>query len=465
MADLDTLLADRNLGADLPLKVARNAIRQCRLATYSHSFEAFGQNRIVSGAGFVNIAEPRGSHFWLQAMMGPRFIAPRMTTGKHGGKSTTFMADDAQLLPFVAECKANKINTVLFFGIVNDSISTLADTDRLIANITKISKAITDAGILFIITDDLPAGPGSGTNYTRDASKLAGLNRYQRWAMFDLPNQNPLVLAVPVYNRFVARNGTTGVPADNSLFDAADLMHPNVKGHARYALEIYKVLDKLFSQRVNLSNIDNASVYNATLNKRGSLIGNGMMDGDNGSGRATNWGSGGPAGGLTAVMSKFADLDGTPVQQVAITGTATGVGDFQFTRTSGTGNFEPGDTHYAEAFILIKKSDAAVGYQNLRGVLVQASCSHASPSANYNGQAGNVIANDPFPTDLDWSQFNEGKGLYFRTPEEVIGAAWPATSAFAQLTIKLTNDAAAATDIVMQVRQADWRKASAASGF
>lgn len=230
--DLDDLLNARSLGADLPLKVARANVRQCRFATYSHSFEAFGQNRIASGAGFVNIAEPRGSHFWLQAMMGPRFIAPRMTTGKHGGKSTTFMADDAQLLPFVAECKANKINTVLFFGVVNDSISTLADTDRLIANITKISKAITDAGILFVITDDLPAGPGSTTSYTRDAAKLAGLNRYQRWAMFELPNLNPLVLAVPVYSKFVSRTGTTGVPADNSLFDAADLMHPNVKGHS-----------------------------------------------------------------------------------------------------------------------------------------------------------------------------------------------------------------------------------------
>ncbi|WP_062237016.1 SGNH/GDSL hydrolase family protein [Aureimonas sp. N4] len=465
MPDLDLLLADRSLAGDLALKVARNAIRQCRFATYSHSFEAFGQNRIASGAGFVSIAEPRGSHFWLQAFMGPRFVAPRMTTGKHGGKSTTFMADDAQLLPFVAECKANRINTVLFFGVVNDSISTLSDTDRLIANITKISKAITDAGILFLITDDLPAGPGSTTSYTRDASKLAGLNRYQRWAMFELPNLNPLVLPIPIYHRFVNRAGTTGVPVDNSMFDGADLMHPNVKGHARYALPIYNVLNALFPARPELANIDNASGYNATLNKRGSLIGNGMMDGDNGSGRSTNWGSGGPASGLTAVMSKLVDPDGTPVQQVAISGTATAVGDFQFTRTSGTGNFEPGDTHFGEAYILIKKSDTATGYVNLRGVLLQAACSHSSPSANYNGQAGNVIANDPFPTDLDWSQFNGGKGLYFRTPEEVIGASWPATSPFCQLTIKLTIDAAAATDIVMQVRQADWRKASAASGF
>ena len=461
MADLDILLSQRAFEALRPRQTA------CRFATISHSFEAFGQNRMVSGSGFVSIAEPRGSHFWLQAFMGPhRFVAPYMASGKHGGQGTGVMSSDTNLGNFIAECKAKKINTVLWIGIVNDAISTLANTDTIMANVDKIAKAVTDAGMHLIVTDDLPAGNGTGAaKYARSADQLAGLNRLQKWLMQDLPFKYPLVVPVPIYGLFVARDGTTGVPADNTMFDSVDLMHPDVRGHARYALPIYRVLDRMFPPRPNMALADNASPYSATLNKRGNLLTNGMLAGDNGSGVATGWTRQGAPAGLTIVNSKLVDPDGTPVQQIALSGTATATGAANLQRASGSGNFEPGDRHVAEAYILIKKSDSNVGPVNLRGVSLQATVAHSSPSANYTGQAGNHIAGDTFPTDLDWSQFNEGRGLFFRTIEEEVGSAYPATSPLAQLTLGMTIEAAVATDIVMQVRQIEWRKTFAATGF
>ncbi len=434
----------------------------CRWATISHSFEANGQFSTAGGNGFTIQSQALASSFWLQGMLGPRFEHPTQLTGKYGGQPTSTFVTNADA--FVAECRANKVNTAFIIGICNDGFSTLAAMDAVMANLLTVIFKCTAAGIRVVITDDAPAG----NTFIRSAASLRQFGRYREWAA-GLARLYPLILFVPIYHRLVASGsiGTTGVP--NTLMFHSDQLHPNKLGHFTYAYEIYKVLDKIFPVQSDIQPGDQSYLYNATAgseNKRGNMLANGMFGGDAGSGVATSWTNPAAGGGITRTCTKGSDADGAPYQQIAYTGTpdADGTGH-AFRQDPSAGTLVEGDKHRGSVYILIKKSDAATGYTNLRGVNMSASHTTSSPSNNYVGQAGeDSVEGDVWP-QYDWSEFNGGKGLYYRTPEsEITGISGSPFSRFSINTI-FDQNATGAIDAVIQLRQAKWVKTYAVANY
>ena len=316
MADLDLLLASRRITSG---GLGRPAVG----AVFGHSFAARAHVAATNSTYGREIHKGvSGIAAWLEALGGGRIVMPAALNFGVSGENTTQMR--ARLAAVVATAVAGGADFVTFFGLCNDVLSTAAQRAATIENITAIAKAFTDAGILFCISGDAPAGGASDTTFRRTGDQLKGFMALRRWCLEVLPSLMPGILAYDIYDKVCLPGSTTG-DADPRFFQT-DLLHPS---SAFYADAVAPALAPLLLARypgiVTAPEASNSEPFDAAVNPRGNILLNGMMDGDS-SGLANSWNS--PGGnGATVTPSKVASADGPwSWQQVVLGGTATAAG-------------------------------------------------------------------------------------------------------------------------------------------
>lgn len=447
-----------------------------RLAFLGHSFGAFAIDSTANGAGTNITLSADGPGFWLQAMLGPRLEYPFMTTGRYGGQPlSTFLTN---MPAFLVECASKAITDVWHEGIVNDAIGTKAQVDAAIAKITALAAGVTGAGINFHVSSDMPAGGAQAR--TTGNGRLPGFHRYQAYCLYDLPRMftgggsRGRVIAHNWYQDLIAPATTDGTPI--AKYMEADLYHPSVWGNFVKAKRMYNWFNTMYPAFDDQSESSNSNLYDATAsapNKRGNILTNPILDGTGGTlntgvtgSVATSWIVPATPSGIATAASKV--TSGNLIKQrFAITGTSVTAASIALMRQDpSVSRFNQGDKVRASCYILPKKTDAATGMVNVRGFLLQHALSDTTPTAGYNGDCGGqgVATVDIWPTDEDFSAYNGGLGLFLRTPETEITGAWT-SGQFARWTLNLYLDAAAATDVAVDVARARLYKTYAVTDF
>lgn len=421
----------------------------CRMAAYGHSFVALSTQQSASGAGLITIVGPRGAFFWPQLLLGPKFDAPHMTYGRHGGQNTGTFALDANINNFLTEAVAKKINTVYFCGLCNDGLSNLTASSTTITNVTKLVRAWTGAGLRVILTGDMPAGLAF---LRSNPGNLQGFMRVRNYMLNVLPDMFPGVAAIDTFGQCCAYNSTDGSPLPG--YTDTDGLHPTVIGHYTMLSAAAHQIDKWFPGQRNFATFNNSEDYHATMNKSGNVLVNGMLTG-NASGVASSWVSSAAPAGMSVAASKVPGYN-KEQQQFVYSGTPSGAAaTHAFRQDFSTAKINSGDVVRASCIIEVEGNR-----KNFRGIEVQLSLSDAA--GGYTGQCGySPTLGDVWPAD----DFTGASSLFFLTPESAIAGAWT-SGMFGRFSVNVIFDAASqASSATVRISNCKIFKTAATTGF
>lgn len=389
--------------------VRKNSLPRLAIgALMGHSFAARSHISATNGIYGREITKGiSGAAAWLEALSNGRISMPASLNFGVNGENTTQMR--ARLDTAVSSCVSGNADFVIFFGLCNDVLATAQQRVTTTDNITAIAKAFTDAGILFIISGDAPAGGNSDPTYRRPGDNLKGFMAVRRWCLESLPSLVPGVLVYDIYDKVSVPNSTTGdaLPA----FFQTDLLHPSSQFYTEAVVPA--ILPQLLSRYpsiVTAPEASNSEPYDSVINPRGNILFNGMMDGDN-SGLATSWST--PGGnGVTTASSKVSSVDGPWAwQQIVLSGSSTSAGGEtqviqQQLNASQLSMISAGDKIQLDGLVELDS-----GFTNIRNIAVRFSIFE---SAN----GGNTYTSRSFSTGsvgLD-KLANRSYKLYQRTP-------------------------------------------------
>lgn len=411
------------------------------LAVFGHSFAARFHYQYANGTLGTTIGKTSfGGAAWIEALSGGRILMPLSLNFGVSGENTTQML--ARCDAAVASAVAQKCSAVLFFGLFNDAVATTAQIATTIANVTAIAQKWTDAGIQFIITGDYPAGSASLTTYRRTGNQLLGFMQIRRWILETLPTLITNVTVFDVWDQVGLWNSTTA-DVVSGYFDPADQLHPFSPFYRSvYVPRLLSILDRQLAPIQGFRSTSNSESYDATYNRRGNLLSNGMFDG-NVSGVATGW-TKTDATGITGTATKVV---GTNIewQQVSYTGTATAAGAVSDVRQNlSFTNIAAGDTLSVEC--LTEHDANAI---NLRGIelrlvifdTVGAGNTYESKSFAWTTQ-GDVIGT---------SAYTGASALYHRTPDLKLPVGALASGPSGYVAVRAIWDGAVASSAVIRM--------------
>lgn len=431
----------------LPLLDARYGRRRAaRVAVFGHSFAA--RAYLVASNGTMGRAvykKADGLSAWLEALSGGRLSSPVSLNYGVNGENTTQML--ARCDAAVADAVAKGCEAVAFFGIFNDDVSTAAARATTIANITAIAKKWTEAGVIFLISGDFPAGSAANTTFRRTGAALPGTMQVRRWCLDVLPNLMSNIIAYEVWDRLAVSDSLTGDALP--LYFQDDVLHPSSAFYADVVAPVLvQILTGLFPSFQLMPEASNSEVYDATNNPRGNILTNGMLSGNN-SGLATNWTTN-LASGVTVTSSKVVSVPGPwEWQQSVVGGTAAAAGsatDVLRQTLSGAqfAMISPGDTLQAECL-----TEIDAGFTNVRGLELRLVLFDNIGGGNtYEAKSFNFGATNDKLTNRAYQMFH-------RTPPLVIPTGALTAGQSGYLALRVIADTAA--NIAATVRTARMR--------
>lgn len=317
-----------------------------------------------------DIRGARGYTAWINVLSRQRVVMPSGWNFGVAGEKTD------QILARVGQVIAVKPGYCVVMAGTND-IGTMT-ADQTISNLGAIYDALQTAGIVVIAYLILPRADGIG------ADQLGKLRKVNQWINRQRLERKRFfaVDAGPFFADPVTGAPKTGYTQDN--------LHPITLGAFAVAQPAVRLLNTLLPEPPPAV-WDASDVYDATNNPSGVLATNGMMTGTAGtlSGGPTGqladgWtctpGAGNFPSGISMVFSKSTFADGSPCQQVVISGTynTTSPGFIDISRIILGGRLASGDTidHASMEF------EVDAGLANIVGMTLYLTCSSSTSGAS-----------------------------------------------------------------------------------
>lgn len=417
-ADLQKALRD---AGGLNIAATASRLGPALIGTFGHSFAA--RQHLVSNNGSQGVATylmAYGWSSWLQSLLRGRAIFPYSLNFGVIGQNTSQML--ARVQAAVDAHRTAGAWGVIFSGLYNDDLSTAAARATTVSNIQAIAKAFTNAGIVFICTDDYPAG-FSG-NVKRTGGQLSGFHNVRHWMLRSLPALVPGAICVPTYGDCTQFDNAGGFWRAG-YSDPADYIHPMSPTHAlSTAPRIFAAIDKLLPSQTDWMCDDPSDVFDATHNPRGNLLGNGMLTGTGGSvpsgftgTLADSW-TGTKDASLTNITATLSKVAGTNSvwQQLALSGTsgATDGAVTDLRRNFSLSQLSPGDVLRSKCMVEIDGGFTGIRGVESRVVLFDSGNTYESKSLHWG------LAADMMPVQA----YTGANALYLMTPDLTLPAAF-----------------------------------------
>lgn len=390
----------------------------------------FGDSRTRQNSDAANTLVRTGGYFyWATIRANGRLTFPLHFNFGVNGDTTVQMLSRIQP---VLDCAADG---VVVLASTNDRENAQITGQQSISNLDSIVTQILNTGKFVVLIAELPRGDTTFTDKRLSTTDLAEHFAVRTWVLAQAKRKG--VFVVDPWVDYADKQSTFGDGKVNYNYDG---LHPSSLGAKVIGYAVADVLCKRFTfSPLNVES--NSDLFNASLNPRGNLISNGMLSG---TGTATGWVSVAPAG-VTATLTTGVDTDGTPYQQIQLSGTPTAANPiYEFRKDADPASLAAlvaGDAVVVDGdFEVLAGSSGAIG-------------SGLSSRFTYVGFS-TIVRN--FGEGFDTPQPTDQYRGYMETPPAVM----PTTPATARARVLINLVQNRAVNITVRVRKMAMRKVS-----
>jgi lysophospholipase L1-like esterase len=363
-------------------------------------------------------------------------VTPALNFGVNGDTTT-------QMLARIGPVLASAADTVIFLGGTNDYNDGSVTLAQTLSNLAAIRDLILAANKRLIMIAELPRGDSTFTSFRLTTNLPKAFAVHQ--AILSWQGVYRGLYVVDAWPSLGLYNSTTGDAIPGMLYDG---LHQSPSGAYWIAKALQPTIENLFPPRP-LSPASNSDQYDVTLNQRGCLNTNPMVDGTGGT--ASSGATGAVATGytlfgetgVTVTGSKVTDGNGLVWQQIAISGTPSGASPFVELRQVLTlSKFAAGDV--LQQSLEVQVDAGGAGYTGLQNAILTI----------VGGTTTYAVDGDQFNTAAIGPSFAfSGVSL---TPTVTLLSTPSITNVYSQFKVQLVQNIAAA--LTVRVRAIATRK-------